>query len=102
MRKLISQISKRVHRLLPGATDTGVWCVVANVVAKRPERGLEKHSGTKHFRPGTLVFCPTILWGDGYENIKVVARHRGSHRFVTLVIHSSSLTNWRVKMVYSP
>lgn len=43
-----------------------------------------------------------MLWGDGYEKIKVVARHRGSHQFVTMVIRSSWLTNWRVKMVYSP
>src|SRR5688572_22812647 len=104
MRKLITKVAKRVGRLLPGATDQGVWCVVANVVAERPvgEGGLEQRSGTSHFRAGTLVYCPTILWGDGYENIKVVARHRGSHRFVTMVIRSSWLTNWRVKMVYSP
>ena len=81
-----------------------VWCVVANVVKERAvgQGGTEPRSGTKHFRLGTLVYCPTVLWGDGYENIKVVARHRGSHRYVTLVIRSSWLTNWRVKQVFSP
>jgi hypothetical protein len=42
------------------------------------------------------------LWGDGYEKIKVIGRHRGSKRFATMVMPSKWLTNWRVKMVYSP
>ena len=104
MRSLITKVAKRVRELLPGATDNAVWCVVANVVEQRAIRpgGAERRSGSKHFRSGTLVYCPSVLWGDGYENIKVVARHRGSNRYVTIVIRSSCLTNWRVKLVYSP
>src|SRR5262245_29806402 len=104
MRKLITNIANGVRRLLTGTTIEAIWCAVANVVDERPvgPGGTEWRSGTRHFRPGTLVYCPTVLWGDGYENIRVVARHRGSHRFVTMVIRSAWLTNWRTKLVYSP
>jgi hypothetical protein len=81
----------------------GVWCVVANVraVTTVGEEGQER-SGTRHFGPGTKVYCFPPLWGDGYEKVKVVGRHRGSHRYVTMVIPARWLTNWRVQLVYSP
>jgi hypothetical protein len=81
-----------------------VWCVVANIVPERPygPGGAEKRRGTKHFRPGAKVYCFPALWGDGYEQIKVVGRHRRSNRYVTMVIKSAWLENWRVKLVYSP
>jgi len=80
-----------------------VWCVVANVVDEHPyKEGRHIVRGTKHFSPGTKVYCFPPLWGDGYEKIKVIGRHRGSKRFVTMVMPSKWLTNWRVKLVYSP
>lgn len=80
-----------------------IWCVVANVVAEHPlGENREIRSGTKHFSAGTKVYCYPPLWGDGYENIKVIGRHRGSRRPVEMVMPSKRLTNWRVKMVYSP
>jgi len=80
-----------------------VWCVVANVVETRLHgEGREIRSGTKHFSPGTKVYCFPPLWGDGYEKVKVIGRHRGSKKFATIVMASKWLTNWRVKMVYSP
>jgi len=104
MGKLITMIANWFRRPLPALTNEAVWCVVANVVEERPvgPGGAERRSGTRHFRPGTLVYCAPALWGDGYEKIRVVARHRGSHRFVTMVIRSAWLTNWRTKLVYSP
>jgi hypothetical protein len=42
------------------------------------------------------------LWGDGYANIKVVGRHRGSQRYVTMIIRSAWVRNWRAELVYSP
>jgi hypothetical protein len=81
-----------------------IWCVVANVVAERrcgPGR-TELRRGTKHFAAGAKVYCFPPLWGDGYERIKVVGRHRGSHRYVTIVIRSEWLTGWKVQLVYSP
>ena len=91
-------------RLLKHPDSKGIWCVVANI--KDEHRfgagGVEVKRGTKHFLPGTLVYCSTALWGDGYEKIKIVGRHRGSNRYVTMVIRSAWLTKWRVKQVYSP
>ncbi len=80
-----------------------IWCLVANV-AKEIEFGEEKQikSGIKHFPAGAKVYCFPPLWGDGYERIKVIGRHRGSHRYATMVVQSKHLTNWRAKLVYSP
>ncbi len=81
-----------------------VWWVVANVVDERPygEGGRETRRGTKHFSPGTKVYCFPPLWGDGYEKVQVVGRHRGSRRYVTMIVASRWLTSWRVQLVYSP
>lgn len=59
-------------------------------------------SGTKHFPPKTKVYCFPAQWGDGYEKIVVIGRHRGSHRYVRMVIPSRHVTHWRMKQVYSP
>ena len=80
-----------------------IWCVVANVVAEHPVgENKEIRRGMKHFSAGTKVYCYPPLWGDGYENIKVIGRHRGSRKLVEMVMPSKWLTNWRVKVVYSP
>src|SRR6516225_1434170 len=80
-----------------------VWCLVANVVEERKYgEGDEVRRGTKHFKPGAKVHCFPVMWGDGYENIQVVARHRGSNQYVTMIVASKHLTNWRVQLVYSP
>jgi hypothetical protein len=80
-----------------------IWCVVANIAEDIPfgeEHQVQK--GTKHFSSGTKVFCYPLLWGDGYENIKVIARHRSSKQFITMVIRSKWLVNCRAKVVYNP
>ena len=80
-----------------------LWCVVANVIAEHSVgENKEIKRGTKHFSAGTKVYCYPPLWGDGYENIKVIGRHRGSRKLVEMVMPSKRLSNWRVKMVYSP
>ena len=84
-------------------TGNPLWCVVANVVNEHPVgENKEIKRGTKHFPAGAKVYCFPALWGDGYEQIKVVGHHRGSHKLITLVMPSNLLENWRVKMVYSP
>jgi hypothetical protein len=80
-----------------------VWCVVANIsnhILYGPTH--EVTSGTKHFAAGTKVYCYPPLWGDGYESIKVIARHRGSKRYVEMIISAKALINCRAKLVYSP
>ncbi len=80
------------------------WCLVGNIVQERyfGEGGLTRKQGTKHFPPGTKVYCFPVNWGDGYEQIVVVGRHRGSHRFCTMIVSCHHITNWRPKLVYSP
>jgi hypothetical protein len=64
--------------------SVGRWCLVGNIVHERPcgEGGREIQQGTKHFSPGTEVYCLPTQWGDGYQRIIVIGRHRGSKRFV--------------------
>ena len=50
--------------------------------------------------PGTKVYCFPAIWGDGYEKIMVIARHRGARDFVKMVIRSDWITNWRAKVAY--
>jgi hypothetical protein len=87
-----------------GAQPDAIWCVVANVVDERPygPGGIEVRRGTRLFASGTKVSCFPPLWGDGYERVKVVGRHRRTHRYITTTVRSAWLMNWRVKLVYSP
>ena len=68
----------------------------------RGPRAQQVQRGTTHFSPGTKVYCGQVLWGDGYEHIAVIGRHRGSRRYAALVVPWQSLTNWRVQPVYEP
>jgi hypothetical protein len=106
---LWAQVKMIAGRLLrrpekgPGGSKGQIWCVVANVVAEQlAGEDREIRRGTKHFSAGTKVYCYPPLWGDGYENIKVIGRHRGSRKLVEMVMPSKGLMNWRAKMVYSP
>jgi hypothetical protein len=81
----------------------GIWCLVANVAPEQVYT--QEHNvrlGTKHFSPNAKVYCFPPAWGDGYEQIRVIGRHRGSSRLVTLIMPSRRLTNWRVKYVRHP
>jgi len=58
--------------------------------------------GTKHFSQNTKVFCFPPRWGDGYKNIMVIGRHRKSKRYITIIMPSKRIKNWRMKRVYEP
>ncbi len=81
-----------------------VWCIAANVVMERPfgPGGEETRSGTKHFAPGAKVCIVDFFWGMGGEDVTVVGHHRKSHRFITIVMRSKLLVNWRAELIYSP
>ena len=85
-------------------SDGTPWCLVGNIVAERKcgIGGKEIRRGTKHFSAGAKVFCLPARWGDGYDRIVVIGRHRGSRRFVTMIISADWVTNWRAKAVYDP
>ncbi|HTJ49196.1 MAG TPA: hypothetical protein VL443_07045 [Cyclobacteriaceae bacterium] len=57
--------------------------------------------GTKHFSPGTKVYCFPPQWGDGYEKIYVIGRPRQTSRFIKVIIKSDMVTNWRIQKVFS-
>lgn len=78
-----------------------VWCLVGNVVKEHPY-GVEKETrtGSKHFQPGAKVYCFPPKWGDGYEKIKVCGVPRKSQRFITVIMNSKLVTNWRLQKVY--
>ena len=79
------------------------WCLVGNIVQER-EYGEEheiKH-GTKHFSPGTKVYCARGFWGDGYEYIVVIGKHRKSPKYTKLIMQRKHIENFRCQKVYKP
>ena len=94
------------HQSTPAKSESDgtQWCLIGNIIEESPcgEGGSETRQGTKHFSPGTKVYCMPAQWGDGYDRITVIGRHRKSKRFVIMVISSTWVTNWRAKVVYHP
>lgn len=91
------------ERQMETDVESGVWCVVANIAAQQLYGETRQPSlGTKHFSPNTKVYCFPPKWGDGYERVTVLGRHRGSHRLVEMVVHEKRLVNWRVRQVFHP
>lgn len=80
------------------------WCLIGNIVAQRRygPGGAELRPGTKHFSGGTKVWCFPPQWDWSYDNIVAIGRHRGSHRFMTAVVRTPSICDWRVQVVYQP
>jgi uncharacterized C2H2 Zn-finger protein len=79
-----------------------IWCVVGNIAEEIPfGEGKQLRKGTKHFSPGTKIYCYPPLW-DTWKGIQVIGRHRGSKQFVTMVINLKWLINYRTKLVYNP
>jgi hypothetical protein len=94
-------------RQIVGMSDESrvlAWCVVANVAPEVAcgEGGLDVRRGLPHFAPNAKVWVLPPQWGDGGEKIPVVGIHRGSRRYVRIVIHRTHLVNFRVGGVYSP
>lgn len=56
---------------------------------------------TRHFAPGAKVYCTPIYhyWSD---SLVVIVRHRGSHRYATMVVRRQWLADVRIELVYSP
>jgi hypothetical protein len=81
---------------------TPIWGLVANVVQSRRygPGGDEIRRGVRIFTGGAKVYlagrfhCP--------ESLPVVGLSRHPHRLVNAVVHARFLTNWRVRLVYSP
>ena len=80
-----------------------IWCVIANVSDRIPfGEESEIRQGARDFPAGGRVYCFPPLRGGGYENIKVIGRHRGSIHFVEMVLPSTCLVDCRAKLIYGP
>ncbi len=96
---IVSWIKKYFSKTRP---DDLSWCVVANIVQKRPygPNGKEHRIGTKYFRPGTKVYI--IDWYPGIcENIVVIGLARKPRRFIKITIRADWVESLRVKPIYS-
>ncbi|GKS11733.1 hypothetical protein YDYSY3_27330 [Paenibacillus chitinolyticus] len=80
-----------------------IWCLVGNIVEERYYgENKEIRRGTKKFSSNAKVYCFPPLWGDGYEEIKVIGRTRSRKSYQTVITSSKYITNWRLKKVYEP
>lgn len=80
-----------------------IWCLVGNVIDTHPFG--EDHTivhGTRHFSPGTKVYCLPSQWGDGYEQIAVMGKHRGQRGLIKIVMKRELIHNFRCQKVFSP
>jgi hypothetical protein len=84
--------------------EASQWCLVGNIIEPSSDDRDRQATpdGTKHFSGGTKVYCLPAQWGDGYNKIKVIGRHRGSKQFVTMIVSADRVANWRAKVVYDP
>jgi len=99
----LSELKTILTPINPLDKITFIWCLVGNIVDKHfSGESKEIKHGTKQFSSGTKVYCFPAMWGDGYEKIKVIGRHRKSNKFITIITESKYITNWRLQSVYSP
>jgi hypothetical protein len=87
----------------PRRSDGSMWALVGNVVAQHILRASgEVLRGSRHFTPGTKVYCLPAQWGDGYETCVAVGIARRPRRWITVVMHTGLITNWRAEVIYHP
>jgi len=99
----VSSLQKQFHQPKALSELSFIFCLVGNIIDSHHVSIQDKVSkGTKHFSPGTKVFCYPPRWGDGYEKIKVIGRHRKSSKLITIILASKYVTNWRMTTVYNP
>ncbi|MBP6303791.1 MAG: hypothetical protein KBB37_13675 [Bacteroidia bacterium] len=99
----VAIINPDINEQPSGEQAKFIWCLVGNIVEERLF-GVDyeiKH-GTNHFSSNTKVYCFPSLWGDGYENIKVIGRHRKASKNICIVMPAKFITNWRLQKVYRP
>lgn len=79
------------------------WCLVGNIIDEHTY-GVEKEirHGTKHFSPGTKVYCATSMWSDGYERIGVIGSPRHGRKYIEVIMESDKIENFRLQKCYKP
>ena len=86
----------------PPSTPETQWCLVGNVGGARPALAMAQSPSTSHYSGGTKVYCLPAQWGDGYEKIVAIGKHRNSRAISCLIMPSRAISNWRAQVVYSP
>lgn len=81
-----------------------IWAVSARIVEERSygPGGEETKRGTRKFRARQKVYLQDVFWGSGGADVTVIGRHHGKHRFISNVMPTRHLTNFRAELVYSP
>lgn len=88
--------------IAPGRPDS-MWCLVGNVIGEHVVGSVRDiRRGTKQFTTGTKVYCLPAQWGDGYEVCVAVGRARRPKDWITVVMRTDLISNWRAKVVYDP
>lgn len=72
-----------------GKVKNYIWCLVSNIAEQ----------GTNRLSAKTKTYMYPALWGDGYENIKVVGKDIESNKFIEIILNRKKLTNFRVEKV---
>jgi hypothetical protein len=79
------------------------WAAAADAVRDTSLWPCEKKRdgrGTRPFAPGSKVFVRRIVRGEDGDVAEVVGRHRGSKRYVRMVVRPECLEDARVRVVY--
>jgi len=95
-----NSLEARPTKAIPADETKFIWCLVGNIADTNTQN--ETNGGSRHFQAGKKVYCLPPQWGDSYENIKVIGRHRDSNSYICIVMHSKYITNWRHQKVYRP
>lgn len=76
------------------------WCLVGEIVDENVVG--EDHRvmhGTRHFAPGTKVYCACELGGNGWERICVLGVPRYSDNLVSMIIPATKIRNFHLEKV---
>lgn len=77
------------------------WCLVGEIVDENVIG--EEHRvvhGTRHFAPGTKVYCACELGGNGWERICVLGIPRYSDNLISMIVPATKIRNFRLEKVY--
>jgi hypothetical protein len=77
-----------------------VYCLVGNIIDKH-EFGENKEIryGTKHFAPGTKVYCYPGMYSND-ERVYVVGKPRKTFKLIKVIMPTKYITNFRLKRIY--
>ena len=86
----------------PEANIEWRWCLVGNIVKEHPYG--EEHimrTGTRHFRPGTKVYCAPMNWGD-YDKLVVIGHPRHGKMYIEVIMERKKIENFRLQKCFRP